>query len=218
MLAFALELCFADRHDVIVVRHFALGVVQHFAFKEAHRIVIADGGLEESLGIVRRGGGHDLEAGNVRQPRFPRLGVLRTELQRGTVRAAEHHRHRELTARHVQHLRRRVHDLVDRQQREVPRHEFDDRTQPCHRRPDADAGEAEFGDRGVDDAHLAELLQQSFRDFVRTLIHRDFLTHEEDAVVAVHFFAERHVERIAVGNDGHGRWALSSWFRRGCLP
>jgi large subunit ribosomal protein L22 len=83
---------------------------------------------------------------------------------------------------------------------------------------DADTGKTELGDRRVDDAHLAEFLQQSLRDFVRALIDGDFLTHEEDAIITVHFFAERHVERIPVGDHGHGRWALSSWFRRECLP
>ena len=54
--------------------------------------------------------------------------------------------------------------------REVPGHELDDRPQADHRRADADAGEPELGDRRVDDAHLAEFLEQAFRDLVCALI------------------------------------------------
>jgi hypothetical protein len=42
--------------------------------------------------------------------------VLRGELQRRAVGPAEHHRHVELPARHVEHLGGDVHHLVDRQQ------------------------------------------------------------------------------------------------------
>ena len=125
------------------------------------------------------------------------------ELQRRAVRAAEDDRDVELAARHVEHLRRGVHDLVEREQREVPRHELDDRPQPDHRRADADAGEAELGDRRVDDAHLAELLEQPLRDLVGALVDGDFLAHEEDAVVALHLLAQRLVQRVAIRDDWH---------------
>ena len=49
-------------------------------------------------------------------------------------------------------------DLIDRDEREVPGHELDDRPQADHRGADADADEAALGDRRVDDALLAELL------------------------------------------------------------
>ena len=66
-------------------------------------------------------------------------------------------------------------------------------TQPDHGRADADAGEPEFGDRRVDDAHLAEFLEQALGDLVGAVVHADFLAHEEDAVVALHLLAERLV-------------------------
>ena len=134
---------------------------------------------------------------------LPRLRVLRRELQRGAVRPAEDDRHLVLAARHVEHLRRGVHDLVDREQREVPGHELDDRAKPDHRRADADAGEAELGDRRVDDAHLAELLEESLGDLVRALVDGDFLAHEEDAVVALHLLADGLAEGVSVRDDWH---------------
>ena len=70
-------------------------------------------------------------------------------------------------------------------------------------RADADAGEAELGDRSVDDAHLPELLEETFRDFICALIDGDFLAHEEDPIVALHLFAQRLVEGVSVCDNGH---------------
>ncbi len=139
----------------------------------------------------------------MREPRLPRLRVLGRELERRAVGAAEDDRDVVLSSRHVEHLRSGVHDLVEREQGEVPRHELDDGPEPDHRRADPDAGEAELGDGRVDDAHLAELLEEPLRDLVRALVDADLLPHEEDAVVAVHLFAERLVEGVAVGDYGH---------------
>jgi hypothetical protein len=75
---------------------------------------------------------------------------------------------------------------------------------PDHCCADANAGESKLGDRRIDDAHLAELLKQTFRDLVCALIDGDFLAHEEDAVVALHFFAERLIEGVSVCDYWHG--------------
>ena len=203
MVALALEVGLAERDEVLLVGHLALGVVEHLALEHADRVVVADRALEQPLRVVRRAGRDDLEAGDVREPALPRLRVLRGELQRGAVRAAEHDRHLVLAARHVEHLRGGVHDLVEREQREVPGHELDDRAQPDHRRADADAGESELGDRRVDDAHLAELLEESLGDLVRALVDGDFLAHEEDAIVALHLLANGGAEGVSVCDYRH---------------
>src|SRR5204863_8013848 len=108
-----------------------------------------------------------------------------------------------------------IEHLIERQDPEVPRHELDDGTQADHRSADADARESELGDRRVDDTHLTELLEQAFRDLVRALVHRDFLAHEEDAIVALHLFAQRLVQRVAVRDYGHvnPRRRLRPWRR-----
>jgi hypothetical protein len=55
----------------------------------------------------------------------------------------------------------RVHDLVERQQAEVDRHDLDDRAHAAQRRADAGADEAEFRQRRVADALGAEFLEQA---------------------------------------------------------
>jgi hypothetical protein len=129
--------------------------------------------------------------------------VLRAELERRAVRSAEHDRHRVLAARHIQHLRRGVHDLIEREEGEVPRHEFDDGPQTDHRGTGTDAREAELRDRRIDDAHLAEILEQAPGHLVGALVNADFLAHEEDTVIAVHLFTQRLIQRVAVGDYRH---------------
>ena len=113
------------------------------------------------------------------------------------VRSAEHDRRTHLAAGHIERLGRRIDDLVDRLHGEVEGHELDDRLQAGHRRADADAGEAVLGDRRVDHAARAELLQQPLRDLVGALILGDFLAHDEDVLVAAHLFGHRVAQRFA---------------------
>ena len=121
------------------------------------------------------------------------------------LRAAEHDRDVELPAAHLEDLGGVVDDLIDRDQREVEGHELDDRPQPDHRGADADAGEPHLGDRRVDDAALAEALEQALGDLVRAVVVADLLAHDEHVGVAVHLLAHGLVERLAIADDGHFR-------------
>ena len=107
-------------------------------------------------------------------------------------------------AEHAVDLRRVVDDLVQGQQREVDRHDLDDRAQAEHGRADRGAGEALLGDRRVADPLGAELAEQARGDLVGALEDADLLAHEEDAVVAQHLLAQRVVQRLAVGLDVMG--------------
>ena len=73
--------------------------------------------------------------------------------------------------------------------REVKGHEFDDGLQAPESRTNAKAGEAVFGYRRIDYALGAELFQEALRNFLRTLVLGDFLTHEEDGVVIAHLLS-----------------------------
>ena len=50
------------------------------ALQHDHRVIVANGGLEESLGVRGRGGRDDLEPGHMGEPGIPGLRVLRGEL------------------------------------------------------------------------------------------------------------------------------------------
>ena len=67
------------------------------------------------------------------------------------------------------------------------------------RRADADADDRRFGNRRVDDAHLAELVVQSLRDAERTAVGADVLAEHEHFRIAAHLFDERFADRFQVG-------------------
>ena len=129
--------------------------------------------------------------------------MLGGDARGGAVRAAEHDRGFHLAAGHVERLRRRVDDLVDRLHGEVEGHELDDRLEARHRRADAEAGEAVLGDRRVDHALRAELLQQALRDLVGALIFGDLLAHHEHVLVAPHLLGHGVAQRFAHGHGDH---------------
>ena len=72
---------------------------------------------------------------------------------------AHHERHAGLPAEHVVDVGGVVDDLIERQQREVDRHQLDHGAQADHRGADAHADDRVLGDRGVAHAPLPELLQ-----------------------------------------------------------
>src|SRR3546814_14430307 len=80
----------------------------------------------------------------------------------------------------------RIDDVIDRLHREVEGHELDDRAQAAHRRARAEPGKAVFGDRRIDAALVAELVEQSLRDLVRALIFLYSLTHHHTAGIGAH--------------------------------
>ena len=162
VLALAMDARLADRHrEIVELRHRERLAVEDLVLEEDHRVGIADRALEQALRVGGRIRHHDLEAGHVRVPGGVILAVLRADRDaaplgpRNTIGAAE------LPAGHVERLRRRIDDLVDRLHGEVEGHELDDRAQARERGADADAGKAVLGDRRVDHAPVAEFLQQA---------------------------------------------------------
>ena len=87
--------------------------------------------------------------------------MLGGELAAGAGGHADHERHVELAARHVQQRGGVVHDLVEREQAEVDGHDLDDRAHAAERGADAGADEGRLRQRRVADALGPELLEQA---------------------------------------------------------
>ena len=81
------------------------------------------------------------------------------ELMGRTVRSAESDRDIELPTAHGEHVRRVVHYLIESDERKAKCHEFNDRSQPDHRRADAHAGKSVLADWRVDDSLRAEAFE-----------------------------------------------------------
>ena len=89
--ALAADLGLADRHDIVLdLRHIELDAVHHLVLEEDDGVGIADGGLQQALGIGGVIGGDDLQAGDVGVPGGIVLAVLGTHAAGGAVRPAEH--------------------------------------------------------------------------------------------------------------------------------
>src|SRR5262249_25416503 len=52
---------------------------------------------------------------------------------------------------------------------------------------------------------------QALRDLVGTVVVADLFSHDEDALVALHLFTHRLVERFAVADDGHDYSLTTYW-------
>ena len=195
----------ADRREEVgVERHLALLLVDRKVLDHEHGVVVADGGLQQTLGVGRRGRGHDLQAGRAGEPAVERLRVLGGELIARPVRRADHQRAAHLAAEHRAHLGGVVDHLVHRNQQEVDRHDLHDRALAEHRRAHARAHEPLLGDRRVADAIRAEGLQQSGGDLVGAVEQPNLLAHHEHAVVAGELLGQREPQRLAVGHDLRG--------------
>ena len=194
----------ADGHDPVVqLRHVEALAVEDFIFEEDHRIGIADRRLHQALGIRRRIGHHHLQAGDGAIPRGIVLAVLGADAGGGTIGAAEHDGAAHLAARHVERLGGGIDDVVDGLHGEVEGHELDDGLQAREGRTHREAGEAMLGDRRVDDALRAELVQHALADLVGALILADFLAHQEHVRVAPHLFRHGLADRLAHRHRHH---------------
>src|SRR2546429_212408 len=128
--------------------------------------------------------------------------MLGAQLVRGRSRPANHDRHTDLPSGHVADLRRIVHDLIHRKDREVKGHHLDDGVESGHGGADRQAGKSQFGDRRIYDAPRAELFQEPLADLEGALIIGDILADQEDLLVAPHLFPQSLVERFPIGK-GH---------------
>ncbi len=164
-------------------------------------VVIADGGLQQALGVGRVRRGDDLQSGRAREPRFEALRVLGGELVAGAVGRADDQWAPHLAAEHRADLGRVVDDLVHGDEQEVEGHDLDDGALAEHRGADTRADEALLGDRGVAHAVGPEFVKQARGDLVGALEDPDLLAHDEDALVAPELLAQRQAHGFAVGHD-----------------
>ena len=216
------DLRLADGHDEIVeLRNRSRHAVKHFVLQEHDRVRIADGRLEQALGVGGGRGCDHLEPRHMRVPCRIFLAVLGGNARRRPVRPAEYDRARDLPAGHVMRLGRRIDDMVDGLHGEVEGHEFHDGAQPRECRANAEPREAHLGDGRVDHAARPELVEQPLGNLVRALVFRDLLAHDEHGIVAAHFLRHGIAKRLAHGGLHHlrtGRDFGGSVISRRLLP
>jgi len=188
----------AQFDHVIAGGHGPLGHVELLVLDEDDGIVVPHGALQQPLGVEGRGGGGDLEAGDVAEDGLEALRVLGGQAVADASLCAQHHRHVPAPAGHEAVLGGLVAELVQDQQGEVDEQYLHHRPHAGDGRPDSGAGEAGLADRRVQDAQRPELLQQPHRHLVGAAALSDALAHEEDGRVAPHLLAQRLVQGLAI--------------------
>src|SRR5207302_10236659 len=98
-------------------------------------------------------------------------------------------------------LLRRVDDLLEGDVEEGRDLELDDGPPPGERGSGREAGERLFGDRRVEHALLAELLDQPLRDAAQRRAH--VLADHEDGRIGEHRVPKRLLQRMLVAHPAH---------------
>src|SRR5687768_6389667 len=106
------------------------------------------------------------------------------------ARRADDDRHRRAAAVAVPQCGGLVDDLIEAARDEVGELHLRHRPIPAQRRADADADDGRLRDRRIDDAHLAELFEQSLRRAERAAVGADILPEDEYFRITAHFFGE----------------------------
>ena len=191
-----------DRRDEVgVERDRALLLVDDEVLHDEDGVVIADGRLQQPLGVGRVRGRDDLESGGGGEPALEALRMLSGELVAGAVGRADDQWAAHLAAEHGSDLGCVIDDLVHRDEQEIEGHDLDHRALAEHRGADARADEPLLGDRGVAHAVGPELVEQAGGDLVGAAEDADLLAHDEDALIARELLAQRQADRLAVGHD-----------------
>ena len=133
-----------------VVRHERRALVERLALDDRHRVVAANGAVEEADVIERRRRRDDPPARPEREHAGRVHRVLRAVAAACRHPGAHDQRRAVGAAEHVADLGRLVEELVGRDQAEIGVHDLDNRAQPVDRGAEAHAAESVFGDRRAD--------------------------------------------------------------------
>jgi len=207
MTAFAGDAGFADWDCVIGVWGIGTGnfffnsAVEIFVLEKDHGIVVANGGFDQSLGVIGGCGAHDFETGSVYEPH---LGILRMEgatVDVASAGTAQDQRGGSSPA--VVRLCNHVDNLIEGAADEVHELKFGYGTQAGEGGSESRADDGRLGDGCVDDTLGAEAVDESVGDLERSSVNADVLAQTEDCGVAGHFLPDSLADGLEIGQDGH---------------
>ena len=189
------------RDGVVAVRDRAFDEIELLVLEEDDRVVVADGGLEQALGVGRGGGHADLQAGDVGEPGLQRLRVLGGVAAAAALLGPNDHRQGDFAAEHVAHLGGLVGDRLHAEAQKVGVHDLADWAGAGRGGANGQRGDRFLGDRRVANSLEAELVDQSlgYAKDAAAAPDGDVLAEDENGRVAPHLLAQRLVERLGVG-------------------
>ena len=132
------------------------------------------------------------------EPRFGVLRVVQPAADAAAARRANDNRNRRAPAVPKPQRRRLIDDLVEGAGDEIGKLHLGNGPVAAHRRADADADDGRLGNRRVDDARLAELLEQPLGHAEGAAVRADVLAEHEHLRVAPHFLGERFADGFQI--------------------
>ena len=188
------DVCNTQRHFEQILWAGALGAEQGLGLGVDHRVVIANGGHQETLGIVGVRRHDDLETRHVGQHRLEALAVLSSSRQTCASIGGDGQRQACLATEHVLELGCLVRDLVHGNHDEVHKHEVDDGPQASNSSADTKTDDCLFADRCIDGTQLAVLLLEATEAAEHTTASANIFASAKDVGVFGHDLMERLVD------------------------
>ena len=119
------------------------------------------------------------------------------QLAPAAAHCTDDHGDRKLPAEHITKFGRLVDNVIHRREGEVNGHQLCNRTLPHHRRADRPADDGILRDGRILDPLGTVFVVKPFCDCIGTAPHTDFLAHDKDGGVTVHFFHQCLRDRLA---------------------
>ncbi len=164
--------------------------------EKQHRVGIADRRQQHPFGVGGSGRHGDLQTGKMNEGAVVATRVARSAAGAGGELGADHHGNVYSSAGHIMITRRVRRQLIHRQRQQIGELNFDDRAHAVDRGANRQANQRGFGDRCVEDALFAELLDQAAGDTVSAAKQRDILAHDKHALIARHLGTQRLAQRF----------------------
>ena len=194
----------AQGQRVLPFRHLAphqpVGLL---VFQKYDRVVVPNGRLEQSLGIVGRGRCDHLQPWGMEEHRLYILRVEQPSAYAPAVGNSHHHRHVQVAVGAIANPRRFADELVHAGPHEIGELDFWNGPQASECRSQGDTHDRCFGQGRVDHPILPELLQESLcrKKYAAPPAH--VLTQNEDFVVVAHFLRHRLADCFDYSFNGH---------------
>jgi hypothetical protein len=149
-----------------LLAHGEVETVEKLVLENTDGVGVANGSLQQTLGVLGRVRRNDLKTGDRAVPGGVILGVLSSDTRGETVGTTESDVARLNTTGHVVGLGGGVDDLVNGLHGEVEGHELADGVKTSEGGTDSQTAETRLGDGRVDNTLLAESVKQTFGDLV----------------------------------------------------
>ena len=177
--------------------------VEPCRFEKDHRVGIADGRQQQSVGPLRRRGGHALESRHVGEKRLDALRVVLGGMDAAAGGGAQHqgtgHAAPGTGAKPGGVIRELVQGRID-EPREL---DLAHRLEALRRHADRRAADEQLRQRGVANAAFAEPLEEALGGAEHASVHPDVLAEHEHVVVLLHGPDQRHVHGLDERHVSH---------------